>query len=61
MLARIGELETQLVAGKSELQPKLDAVTVAREAAAEAEARARRCGRGGTQSDTRPRAGVCLY
>ena len=37
VLARIGELETQLVAGKSELQPKLDAVTVAREAAAEAE------------------------
>ncbi len=35
--ARIGELESQLVAGKSELQPKLDAVTVAREAAAEAE------------------------
>jgi len=35
--ARISELEAQLVAGKSELQPKLDAVTVAREAAAEAE------------------------
>ena len=35
--ARIGELEAQLVAGKSELQPKLDAVVVAREAAAEAE------------------------
>ena len=35
--ARVGELESQLVAGKSELQPKLDAVTVAREAAAEAE------------------------
>jgi hypothetical protein len=37
VLARIGELETQLVADKSELQPKLDAVTVAREAAADAE------------------------
>jgi L,D-transpeptidase catalytic domain len=34
---RIGELEAQLVAGKSELQPKLDAVAVAREAAAAAE------------------------
>jgi len=35
--ARISELEAQLVAGKSELQPKLDAVAVAREAAAAAE------------------------
>jgi hypothetical protein len=35
--ARIDELEAQLVAGKSELQPKADAVTVAREAAAAAD------------------------
>ena len=35
--ARIDELEAQLVAGKSELQPKLDAVIVAREAAAAAD------------------------
>ncbi|HEY6381694.1 MAG TPA: L,D-transpeptidase family protein [Pseudolabrys sp.] len=35
--ARISELEAQLVAGKSELQPKLDAVMAAREAAAAAE------------------------
>jgi hypothetical protein len=35
--ARIDELEAQLVAGKSELQPKLDAVTIAREAAAAAD------------------------
>jgi hypothetical protein len=35
--ARIDELESQLVAGKSELQPKLDAVTVAREAATAAD------------------------
>ena len=35
--ARIDELESQLVAGKSELQPKLDAVTVARESAAAAD------------------------
>jgi hypothetical protein len=35
--ARVDELEAQLVAGKSELQPKLDAVTVAREAAAAAD------------------------
>jgi L,D-transpeptidase catalytic domain len=35
--ARIGELEAQLVAGKYELQPKLDAVMVAREAAAVAD------------------------
>jgi hypothetical protein len=35
--ARIGELEAQLIAGKSELQPKLDAVAAAREAAAAAE------------------------
>ena len=37
VIARIDELEAQLVVGKSELQPKLDAVTVAREAAAEAD------------------------
>jgi len=35
--ARISELEAQLVAGKSELQPKLDAVMAAREVAAAAE------------------------
>jgi hypothetical protein len=35
--ARISELEAQLVAGKSELQPKLDAVMSAREAATAAE------------------------
>ena len=35
--ARIDELEAQLGAGKSELQPKLDAVTVAREAAGAAD------------------------
>jgi len=37
VMARIGELEAQLAVGKSELQPKLDSVTVAREAAAAAE------------------------
>src|SRR5262252_3269098 len=35
--ARIGELEPQLSAAKSELQPKVDAVTTAREAAAAAD------------------------
>lgn len=35
--ARIAELETQLATGKAEVQPKLDAVAVAREAAAVAE------------------------
>jgi L,D-transpeptidase catalytic domain len=35
--ARIGEVEAQLVAVKSDLQPKLDAVVAAREAAAAAE------------------------
>ena len=35
--ARIDGLEAQLVMGKSDLQPKLDAVTVAREAAAAAD------------------------
>jgi hypothetical protein len=35
--ARIDELKSQLVAGKSGLQPKLDAVIVAREAAAAAD------------------------
>ncbi|MGB8512795.1 MAG: hypothetical protein WCE24_08385, partial [Pseudolabrys sp.] len=35
--ARVDELEAQLVAGKSELQPKLDVVTIAREAAAAAD------------------------
>jgi hypothetical protein len=35
--ARIGEFEAQLAVGKAELQPKLDALAVAREAAAAAE------------------------
>ena len=35
--ARIGELEAQLAVGKAELQPKLDALAVAREAATAAE------------------------
>jgi hypothetical protein len=37
-IARIAELQTQWAAAKAELQPKLDAVTAAREAAAAAEA-----------------------
>src|SRR5204863_4063852 len=35
--AKVGELQAQLAAAKAELQPKLDAVTSAREAAAIAE------------------------
>jgi hypothetical protein len=37
VIARISEIEAQLAAGKSELQAKLDAVTIAREAAVAAE------------------------
>jgi hypothetical protein len=37
-VARIADLQVQLAAAKAELQPKLDAVTTAREAAVAAEA-----------------------
>ena len=50
--ARIDELEAELVVGKSDLQPKLDAVTVAREAAVAAD-RARVAAADATRKATR--------
>ncbi len=59
-VARIDELQAKWTAAKAELQPKLDAVTLAREAAVAAEVGASRGGRGGTQDGarTRPDIGV---
>jgi hypothetical protein len=58
--ARIDELEAQLVVGKSDLQPKLDAVTVAREAAVAAD-RARVAAADATRKATRDLEPVSVF
>jgi hypothetical protein len=58
--ARIDELEAQLVVGKSELQPKLEAVTVAREAAVAAD-RARVAAADATRKATRDLEPVSVF
>ena len=60
-VARIAELQAQWAAAKAELQPKLDAVAPAREAAVAAETARVAAADGGARGGARTRAGIGVH